>query len=172
VNALEQIDERLQPLFVSQVGDLPPFLQTKESRRVWMSEFEEMIRATPGSEENGTTTCPLKHTFADGMYARTGFMPAGSFVAGKIHRYETINILHCGSMAVITEDGGLEFYAAPHIFRSPAGCRKSLFIMEDCYFTNVNRNRSGTQDMDQLESELIVTDLKELSIEKECEVCG
>ena len=152
--------------------ELPEHLQTALQRRDWICELEKTIRNNPNSEESGTKTCPLIHQFADGMYARTGFMPAGSVIVGKIHRYETINILHEGVMSVITEDGGAEIYEAPRIFTSPAGCKKALYIIEDCYFTNVNRNRTDTRDLKELEDSLIVKDYDSFEIENRGESCG
>ena len=53
LNEIVKIEEKLQWLFVAEKGNLPDFLQTKESRREWMTQFEGMIREHPESEEGG-----------------------------------------------------------------------------------------------------------------------
>ena len=133
-------------------------LETPQKRREWIHNLEEIVRDLPNSDENGEKTCPLEHRFADGMYIRTGFMPAGSLVVGKIHRYETINVLHAGTVTIITEEDGVKRYTAPDIIISSAGCKKALYIHEDCYFSNINRNRTDTRDVEELEKELIAQD--------------
>ena len=138
--------------------DLPNYLSTPMKRREWIHALEDSVRNASGAEEGGTNSCPVIHHFADGMYMRSGFMPAGSIVVGKIHKYETINILHSGTMTVVTEEGGAVKMVGPQIIVSGAGCKKALYIHTDCYFSNVNRNRTDTRDVAELEEELIVSD--------------
>ena len=112
---------------------IPQELETPMQRREWIHALEDLIRSQPNADENGKDTCPLEHRFADGMYIRTGFMPKGALVVGKIHRYETINILHSGKMTVVTEQDGIKTYEAPDIIISSAMCKKALYIEEDCF---------------------------------------
>jgi len=55
---------------------------------------------------------PVKHHFANkgtphGTYARELFIPKGTVLTGKIHKFEQINIMSKGDISVLTEDGRL-----------------------------------------------------------------
>jgi len=75
------------------------------------------------------------HYFADGIYLRELFMPAGMVVTGKIHRTRHLTIISNGTVQ-ITTDRGVEEFTGPSVFVSEAGAKKAIFAITDCVLMN------------------------------------
>ena len=101
-----------------------------------------------------------KHTFADGIYVREMFIPKGEVVIGAIHKHLHVWILLSGSIRVATEDS-VEEYEAPCTVLSRPGVKRVIYAVEDSTFTNVHKNPSDTQDLKQLEKEIVALNYKE-----------
>ena len=97
---------------------------------------------------------PITHHFADGVYGREMFIPAGTLLTGKIHRFSTLNILAQGEIAVTNEDGAVRVLKAPAIFVSPPGCKKVGYAITDTVWVNVHPTR--IQDVAAIEQKFIV----------------
>jgi hypothetical protein len=69
------------------------------AKRETILRFEAALRELP------QTDCPLKHTFAPGMYAREILLPPETFIVGKIHKHAHLNIVTRGRCTVVTEFG-------------------------------------------------------------------
>lgn len=112
---------------------------------------------------------PLTHTFSEGVYAREIYMPKGMFVIGHKHNTTHLNILSKGKCLVNMEGETYEL-SAPVTFESKAGCRKVLFIIEDCFWTtihitketNINVLENTLVDRKDLDTIQIENQLKEL----------
>ena len=100
-----------------------------------------------------------KHTFADGVYVREMFISKGETVIGAIHKHLHIWILLSGCIRVATEDS-VEEYKAPCTVLSEPGIKRVIYAMEDSTFTNVHKNPSNTQDLKQLEKEIVALNYK------------
>lgn len=83
--------------------------------------------------------CPLQHSFIDGVYVRTIFIPAGTVLVGKIHKHSHANILSKGEVVVVTEDGGREHLVGPITMTSPAGCKRAVHAITDTTWTTIHR---------------------------------
>ena len=101
-----------------------------------------------------------KHTFADGIYVREMFISKGETVIGAIHKHLHICILLSGIIRVATEDSVNE-YKAPCTVLSGPGIKRVIYAVEDSTFTNVHKNPSNTQDLKQLEKEIVALNYKE-----------
>jgi hypothetical protein len=104
--------------------------------------------------------CPLKHIFPPGLYVREIFIPKGMLVIGKIHRHEHLNFMSRGKVTVLTKDG-LETIEGPRTMISSAGTKRALYTHEDTVWTTVHLNPTNTQDLKQLESEIIAVSYAE-----------
>lgn len=106
--------------------------------------------------------CPLKHTFAPGMYAREIFLPAETFIVGKIHKHAHLNIVSRGRVTVVTEFGRKEIdaTAAPVTFTSDAGTKRALYVHEDSVWTTIHLTNST--DLAEIERDIIAPDFVEL----------
>lgn len=79
---------------------------------------------------------PVKHYFADGVYGRELFIPAGVMLTGKIHKRSQINILSQGIIRVLTDDGIVE-KSAPFTVVSPLGTKRIALAVTDCVWTTL-----------------------------------
>ena len=103
---------------------------------------------------------PLKHTFADGVYVRQMSMGIGTLVVGAIHKHLHVWFLLTGHISVATEDK-LEDYIAPCYVVANPGTKRVIYAHEDSIFVNIHKNPSNTQDIDQLEKEIVSLNYKE-----------
>lgn len=97
--------------------------------------------------------CPLRHTFAPGVYLREITMPAGTFIIGHEHKTQHANVVLAGHARVLM-DGIVHDIVAPCTFISHPGVRKVLYILEECRWMTVHPTH--TTDLEELEAELIV----------------
>lgn len=74
---------------------------------------------------------PLQHVFAPGLYARTIYIPRGTFVVGKIHKHRHVNTLSMGVVDVLTEGGGVERLVGPMTMASEPGTKRALYAHTD-----------------------------------------
>lgn len=108
--------------------------------------------------------CPVKHDFADGVYARTMQVPAGTFVIGKRHRFNTLNIMTKGRALVYVGDNlPAKEIVAPFTFVSDPMVRKMAFFLEDSEWVNVHPTEET--DLDKIEELFIMPEEEYLSIE-------
>lgn len=79
----------------------------------------------------------IEHHFLDGVYVRSGLIPAGYALTGKVHNYECINIVAKGKIAIATQDGQ-KIISAGEIFKTPAGTKKAGYAIEDTVFVTIH----------------------------------
>lgn len=96
-----------------------------------------------------------KHHFADGMYCRELFRPAGTTIVGKVHKREHFYIVLSGEVTIVG-DGKRERVKAPRIFVSQPGTKRAVYAHEDSICITVHRTDS--RDLDVIELELIEED--------------
>jgi len=102
---------------------------------------------------------PLQHSFIDGVYVRTIFIPAGMVIVGKIHKHSHANILSKGKVSVMTEDGGLEVLEGPLTMTSPAGCKRAVYAHTDTTWTTIHR--TDETDLEKIEDWVIAKSYEE-----------
>ena len=103
---------------------------------------------------------PLKHSFADGIYIRQMNMKKDSVVVGAIHNHLHVWFLLTGHITVATEDN-IEDYIAPCYVTSTPGVKRVIYANEESIFVNVHKNPTNTQDLDELESEIVSKNYEE-----------
>jgi len=103
---------------------------------------------------------PIKHTFADGVYIRQMDMTKDSIVIGAIHNHLHVWFLLTGHVTVATEDK-TEDYVAPCYVVSTPGAKRVILANEDSIFVNVHKNPSNTEDLSQLEKEIVSLNYEE-----------
>lgn len=127
----------------------------KQARSLLM-ELEQAIAACPGSFRGDSPNCPLKHSFADGIYIREMFVPKGMVITGKIHRNAHPYVLLKGRIRIFTEEG-LRELEAPLAMISPPGIKRAGLTLEDTVwltFHNVGEER----DLEAIEKLVIAPD--------------
>jgi hypothetical protein len=93
--------------------------------------------------------CPVVHHFGPGVYVREVTIPAGALAMGHKQRFEVLNIVLKGSVAII-DDGSVKVISAPTIFVGKPG-RKLGYCIEECVWQNVYANPDNERDIETLE---------------------
>lgn len=121
-------------------------LAVRETREIATCEavdrLEEAMLHMPQVE------CPVIHHFGPGVYVREVTLPADTFAIGHEHRFEHLNIMLKGAVAIVGDDGQLKVLRAPLIYTGKPG-RKVGYIMEDTVWWNVYATEE--RDIDKLE---------------------
>lgn len=100
--------------------------------------------------------CPLAHTFMPGMYMREIFMPAGSKITSRIHRYRHPFFVLSGKVNVWQDDGkGWRLIEAPYCGITEPGTRRVLDVIEDCNWITIHGNPNDTEDLEEIEDRII-----------------
>ena len=142
-------------------GDMPPREMALKSSseltaaRDMLGDLQHAI-AVSGLPEPETR---LQHTFIDGVYIRTLFIPAGSVIVGKIHKHAHGNILSQGNVIVFTEQGGQEFLSGPLVMVSPPGCKRAVYCETDTVWTTIHR--TDETDLAKIEDWVIARSYEE-----------
>ena len=103
---------------------------------------------------------PIKHYFMDGVYVREMIMNPGMLVVGAIHKHRHMCFLLQGHLSVAS-DSGITDYIAPCIFVANPGERRVLYAHEYSVWYNTHKNPSNTEDVDQLEKDIVATSYEE-----------
>jgi quercetin dioxygenase-like cupin family protein len=110
-----------------------------------VEELEAILQNLPPVE------LPLKHHFADGVYAREMFMPAGTVLTGAVHKTTHMCILSKGHVRVATDDGPVELVAPATLIAYP-GAKRAIYALEDSVWTNIHATTET--NLDKLVEEL------------------
>ena len=141
---------------------------SKNTREKILNLEKSLINKADGVNIEGTgkeivtdsKIAPIKHSFADQVYVRQMDMKKGSVVVGAIHKHLHVWFLLTGHITVATEDT-TEDYIAPCYSVSPPGVNRVILANEDSIFVNVHKNPSNTQDIDQLEKDIVALNYEE-----------
>ena len=131
---------------------------TKDEYREKIQSFENTISEYPEAKF-GDDACPLKHTFADGMYIREITMPKEMFIASKIHKTDHPYFVMSGDVSVVTEEGVVRI-KAPYWGITKAGTKRALYTHEETVWCTVHATKET--DLKLIEEEVIAKDFNEL----------
>ena len=104
---------------------------------------------------------PVVNYFADGVYVREMRVPAGTTITGKIHKTSTVDVLLEGSIVVVNDSGVPVRMDAPFVFESKPGVSKAGWTITDTRWLTVHGTKSDTQNIEELERELVVEDYQQ-----------
>jgi hypothetical protein len=128
-------------------------------------DFEAYIGKIEGAEFGDNDKCPLKHSFAEGIYCREIFIPKGMLLIGKIHKHSHPVFIMKGDISIVSEEG-IRRIKAPAYVISPAGVKRVGYAHEDTVWVTVHDNVTNETDLGKLEDAIIAKSYNEL----ECEV--
>jgi hypothetical protein len=103
----------------------------------------EVFKAEDRLRELEPVELRYEHYFSHGVYARAMFIPAGTIVTGKIHKYTNLNVLLCGRLSVRTEKGIIQV-KPPFVVVSPPGTKRIAYAHEDSIWLTIH----GTEETD------------------------
>lgn len=95
--------------------------------------------------------CPVVHHFGPGVYIREIHMAKGIVALGHHQRFDHLNVMLCGKVAMICDDDVVRVVEAPYIYTGKPG-RKFGYIMEDVVWQNVYPNPEDSRDVEALEA--------------------
>ena len=124
--------------------------------REQVMQLEEAIKTLPDQVDVEKLT---SHYFADGVYLRELFIPAGVVVAGKIHRTKHLTII-CKGTVQITTDRGVEEITGPAVFVTEAGAKKAAYAVTDCWI--MNPHPTTETDLVKIEEQFIAPSFEAL----------
>jgi len=103
---------------------------------------------------------PLKHSFADGIYVRQMSMKKNSAVIGAVHNHLHVWFLLTGDITVATENSTEDYIAPCYVIATP-GVKRVIYANEDSIFVNIHKNPTNTQDLNELEAEIVSKNYEE-----------
>lgn len=167
---LDSLDQStLDTLSVMETDEALAVVEQRLALRNQISYFEQQLASQPAATYGDSPDCPLTHSFANGIYMREIFIPAGKVLTGKIHRHAHPNILLEGEVLVVTEHAGKQHLKAPLAMISEPGTKRVVFALSDTRwltFHNVGEER----DLSKIEDIVIVSDYKQLASEQRKEL--
>lgn len=101
-----------------------------------------------------------KHIFGDGTYVRQMTIAEDEVIIGAIHKHLHVWFLLSGSITVLTE-GELKEYKAPCTMLSDPGVKRVIYGNEESIFTNVHKNPTNTEDIKELEKQIVALSYEE-----------
>jgi quercetin dioxygenase-like cupin family protein len=101
---------------------------------------------------------PLIHNFAPGVYMRRILMPAETFLIGKTHKTEHLNIVFSG-LAAMMINGNVRIIRGGDVFISKPGSKKVFHVLNEMVFGTIHA--TNETDIDKLEELCVLTDEEE-----------
>ncbi len=137
---------------------MPTITELQSYDKTQIQEFiakAEVIMKESGAE----LEIPHVDRFSKGVYSREITITKGTFLIGKIHKFENLNILSKGKLSIISIDG-CHTVEAPHTVVSSPGVKRFAYAHEDSVWTTIH----GTDetDVDKIEEIFIAKDYSEV----------
>lgn len=135
--------------------------KTKEQRRAAILKAEEAMKLLD------TIEIETEHNFADGLVARSVFLPKGCMVTGHIHLRDHIVVVN-GDVTVITDEGSHR-YIGTHTFVGKAGSKRAVEAHEPTTWVAINACNATTPE--EAEAENVVKTQEEYLLVSEAKKC-
>ena len=103
---------------------------------------------------------PIRHFFMDGVYVREMTMYKDTVVVGAIHKHLHMCFLLTGKITVVNEEETVD-HIAPCFIVSTPGIKRVLYAHEDSIWYNTHKNPSNTEDVEELEKDIVAISYKE-----------
>jgi len=132
--------------------DLPPLVVREKIQAI-----ETAMRACPDVLIGDC--CPLKHSFAKGLYVREITVPAGMLTVTKIHKFSHPAFLLEGEMSIM-EEWGPRRVSAPAYFITRAGTKRVIYHHTKVVLVTVHATEE--QDTEKIEEEIIAKSFDEM----------
>ena len=133
---------------------------TRDEVRDFIMDVQGKLETLPDVIHANDPRTPLTHSFCNGIYCRTIFIPAGMVVVGKIHKHAHHNILLSGDVSVLTEDGAKRIQGPLHMVSSE-GTKRLLYTHTDTTWMTIHPNADNNTDIPSLEDGLVTLTYEE-----------
>jgi hypothetical protein len=118
---------------------------TPERVAEFMSTFEAELAKAPQYEFT------VEHEFADGIYSRRLFIPAGATIMGLVHKQNDLNIMVYGDIDVLTANG-MRRIEGHEVFPGEAGIKQFGHAYKDTLWITVHHTH--LTDLHEIEEAL------------------
>jgi hypothetical protein len=88
---------------------------------------------------------PVEHRFINGMYVREITIPKGTILTGAVHKFDYVDIMLSGDIAVATPDG-MKRLTGINIMEGPAGRKRAGYAYEDTRWLTVHKTDATTSE--------------------------
>lgn len=105
-----------------------------------------------------TSELPVEHLFADGLYARKLFRPAGTLIVGRMHAKRHFYVLLSGEITAWTAHG-MKRMQAPQVLITEPGTKRVTYAHTDT--VSITFHATDETDLDKIEAAIIVPALLE-----------
>lgn len=112
---------------------------------------EKILRLQESMTDMPQVECPVRHTFAPGLYAREMTIPKGVTAVGAVHKTEHITTISKGRILMMTDEG-IQELCAPYTGVSKAGIKRAAYALEETVMTCYHP--TNETDLDKLAEEL------------------
>ncbi len=129
----------------------------KLNYKKWLLGFQAELKKLPQIEPD------IKNSFSPGVYARTIYLKAGTWLIGKTHKTEHFNIAHTGSANVMI-DGQIKLVCGGDFFKSEPGSKKVFEVITDMKWTTIHPTEKT--DISEIEKDTVYTDEEEEKLMK------
>lgn len=109
----------------------------------------EMAKLPQWNEAEANTT----HHFADGMYCRMLFRPAGTLIVGKKHKKAHFYIVCCGRVRITDDEDQARDIEGPCVIVSHPGVKRAVLALTDATCLTVHRTKH--RHLERIERQLI-----------------
>jgi len=127
-------------------------LEDKRTIRESVAKLEEAMEQHPDKVDLYSQAV---HHFADGVYARELFMPAGTTITSLIHKTDHFCFVLKGKAEVVDEGAGIVTVEAPCMLRTLAGTKRALHILEDSLWVGVYANPDEEREIEDIAQRII-----------------
>ena len=131
-------------------------LTTGEQVATMRQKVERLERAMYAQPQ---ADCPVRHYFADGLYAREITIPKGVTLIGAIHKKQNLAVLSKGTLQIVTDEG-TTVISAPCTVTVQPGAKNCALALEEAVWTNFFP--TDETDVDKLVEELTFSKASEL----------
>tara|TARA_R100001163_G_scaffold10294_1_gene9673 strand:- start:117 stop:614 length:498 start_codon:yes stop_codon:yes gene_type:complete len=156
------IDNKLQIKSKSEVSK--SFRESVMSLENNLKDVADGVNIVAGTDEkpivNDSKLAPIRHFFMDGVYVREMKMFKDTVVIGAIHKHLHMCFLLQGHITVVNEEEVVD-HVAPCFIVSTPGIKRVLYAHEDSVWYNTHKNPSNTEDVRQLEQEIVALTYEE-----------
>ena len=123
----------------------------KPELRAFIEKVETLVKLS----ERALTreqSAPIVNHFSKDVYAREMRLAKGTLIIGEIHKFENLNILSQGTVAVISQDG-VKVIEAPYTFVGTPGAKRVIYAHENAVWTTVHG--TSLRDLSAIEEHFI-----------------
>ena len=118
-------------------------------------KLHQAMQSAIESKEITQIECPLEHFFANGLYGRKIFVPAGATVVTGVHKKQHMTVALEGHCVVIDEIGDRKDIVAPCVFVTEPGTQRAVYAVTDTSWLTVHAYEDEDKSLETVEKTLV-----------------